>query len=138
MPRRVTMTLDGEKVLRCYVVLSDSNAWRKMTAWNRSMTRRTRKSTKNRRGVLSFEWVLLLTLLAIGVVAGLAGARDAIIDELGDVSEASISIDQSYDLPGIPSLGVPGSVYTDVKPLFVDGVRASVPTGQPGSFDVDS
>ena len=28
-------------------------------------------------GVLSFEWVLLVTLLTIGIVGGIAGARDA-------------------------------------------------------------
>jgi Flp pilus assembly pilin Flp len=52
-------------------------------------------------GVLSFEWVLLVTLLTIGIVSGLTGARDAIIDELGDVAEAAQGIDQSYSLSGI-------------------------------------
>lgn len=52
-------------------------------------------------GVLSFEWTLLLTLLTIGVVTGLAGARDAIIDELGDVAEAAQGIDQSYSLAAV-------------------------------------
>src|SRR5215211_6212341 len=52
-------------------------------------------------GGLSFEWVLLITLLTIGIVSGLAGARDAIIDELGDVAEAAQGIDQSYTLSGI-------------------------------------
>src|SRR5687768_2455294 len=47
-------------------------------------------------GVLSFEWVLLVTLLTIGIVSGLAGARDAIIDELGDVAQAMLALDQSY------------------------------------------
>lgn len=51
---------------------------------------------KEEDGVLSFEWVLLTTLLTIGIVSGLAGARDAIIDELGDVAEAMQSLDQSY------------------------------------------
>ncbi len=102
------------------------------------MKRRIKKSVRNRAGVLSFEWVLLLTLLAIGVVSGFAGARDAIIDELGDISEASISIDQSYDLPGLPDLGVPDSVYSDVKPTFTDCDRATAPAGQSDSFDVDS
>jgi Flp pilus assembly pilin Flp len=50
-------------------------------------------------GVLSFEWVLLVTLLVIGIVGGLAGARDAIIDELGDIAQATLSFDQSYSLP---------------------------------------
>jgi Flp pilus assembly pilin Flp len=48
--------------------------------------------------VLSFEWVLLVTLLTIGIVSGLTAARDAIIDELGDVAEAAQAFDQSYSL----------------------------------------
>ena len=47
-------------------------------------------------GVLSFEWILLLTLLVIGVVGGVAAARDAIVDEFGDVAQAIITLDQSY------------------------------------------
>jgi Flp pilus assembly pilin Flp len=49
-------------------------------------------------GVLSFEWTLLLTLLVIGIVGGVAGARDAIIDELGDVAQVKLAVDQSYTL----------------------------------------
>jgi Flp pilus assembly pilin Flp len=49
-------------------------------------------------GVLSFEWVLLVTLLTIGIVGGLAAARDAIIDELGDVAQAMLALDQSYTI----------------------------------------
>jgi Flp pilus assembly pilin Flp len=47
-------------------------------------------------GVLSFEWTLLVTLLTIGVVAGLAGARDAMIDELGDVAQGMLALDNTY------------------------------------------
>jgi len=47
-------------------------------------------------GVLSFEWILLVTLLTIGIVGGVAAARDAIIDEFGDVAEAMLNLDQSY------------------------------------------
>jgi len=86
-------------------------------------------------GVLSFEWVLLVTLLTIGLVAGLAAARDAIIDELGDIAEAAISIDQSYSLPAIPALGVEVSEYEDEKPTFTDCPRATGLAGQPGSVD---
>ena len=49
-------------------------------------------------GVLSFEWVLLVTVLVIGVVGGLAAGRDAIIDELGDAAEAMLALDQSYSV----------------------------------------
>ena len=47
-------------------------------------------------GVLSFEWTLLATLLTIGIVSGLTAARDGIIDELGDVAQAMLSVDGSY------------------------------------------
>ena len=49
-------------------------------------------------GVLSFEWTLLLTLLAIGIVGGLAAARDAVIDELGDVAQAMLAVDHSMTI----------------------------------------
>ena len=56
------------------------------------------KMWKEEDGVLSFEWVLLVTLLTIGIVGGVAAARDAIIDELGDVAQAMLALDQSYTI----------------------------------------
>ena len=52
-------------------------------------------------GVLAFEWTLLLTLLVIGIVSGVAAARDAIIDEFGDTAEVMLAVDQSYHV-GFP------------------------------------
>lgn len=49
-------------------------------------------------GVLTFEWILLITVLVIGIVGGLSAVRDAVITELGDVVEAVISLDQSYSI----------------------------------------
>jgi Flp pilus assembly pilin Flp len=107
---------------------------------------------KEEDGVLSFEWVLLVTLLTIGIVSGLAGARDAIIDELGDVAQAMLALDQSYtiDFP----LAV--LVHTDTTSSasdssfidalnYVDCARTSVALGAPtqvlngdGNTDDDS
>ena len=47
-------------------------------------------------GVLSFEWILLVTLLTIGVVGGIAAVRDEIIAEFGDIAQAMHALDQSY------------------------------------------
>lgn len=47
-------------------------------------------------GVLSFEWTLLTSLLTVGVVSGVTAVRDSTIDEFGDVSQAMLSLDQSY------------------------------------------
>jgi Flp pilus assembly pilin Flp len=97
-------------------------------------------------GVLSFEWVLLVTLLTIGVVAGIAGARDAIIDELADVSEAAISLDQSYFLAPLvlidPDVIAFGSEYDDDTAAdlaaFQSCDRTSAPAGEGPQIDVDS
>lgn len=94
-------------------------------------------------GILSFEWTLLLTLLTIGIVAGLAAARDAIIDELGDVAEAAQAFDQSYslddfDVPGVfennPSIFLEGPE----DQFFQDCGRTAAPAGQASSSDLPS
>jgi hypothetical protein len=49
-------------------------------------------------GFLTFEWILLVTLLTIGIVSGVTAVRDATIDELGDVAQAMLRLDQSYTI----------------------------------------
>ena len=96
-------------------------------------------------GVLSFEWVLLLTLLTIGVVSGIAAARDAIIDELGDVSQAMLALDQSYtiDFPLEAIVHAPtassasDSAFIDAA-SYVDCDRTTAPAGQGPEDDVES
>ena len=56
------------------------------------------RAWKEEEGFLTFEWVLLVTLLTIGIVSGVAAVRDATIDELGDVAQAMLSLDQSYTI----------------------------------------
>lgn len=72
-------------------------------------------------GVLTFEWILLITVLVIGIVGGLSAVRDAVITELGDVAEAMISLDQSYTIsnpwevetPDCAGDGASDSTYID-------------------------
>jgi len=76
---------------------------------------------KEDEGVLTFEWILLITVLVIGIVGGLSAVRDAMITELGDVVEAMISLDQSYTIlwpwdvqvPDCIPDGASDSSYTD-------------------------
>ena len=53
-------------------------------------------------GGLTFEWILLITVLVIGIVGGFTAVRDAVIDELGDVAGAIIAVDQSFTTEGPP------------------------------------
>jgi Flp pilus assembly pilin Flp len=100
---------------------------------------------KEEDGVLSFEWVLLVTLLTIGIVGGLAAARDAIIDELGDVAQAMLALDQSYSIAFPLSVLVhdttfssaSDSVFTDAA-IYADCGRTTSVPGQPAQLDIDS
>jgi Flp pilus assembly pilin Flp len=88
-------------------------------------------------GVLSFEWALLITLLTLGIVGGVAAARDAVIDELGDAAQAMQALDGSYtiDFPlvftidGVGTGGASDSGFTDAI-TYTDCTRAAAPTGQ--------
>jgi len=100
------------------------------------------RAWKEEDGVLSFEWVLLVTLLTIGIVGGLAAARDAIIDELGDVAQAMLALDQSYTIafpllvivhdPAVSSAS--DSAFTDAL-LYSDCGRSTTPVGQLAQTD---
>lgn len=98
-------------------------------------------------GVLTFEWVLLLTLLTIGIVGGLAAVRDGIIDELGDIAKSALAIDQSYRVDYAPDIvihtppaaaGGSDSQYTDTLTNFQDCERSTALQGQPAVDDGDT
>lgn len=45
-------------------------------------------SRTNRRGVLALEWVLLMTVVVVGVIGGLAAVRNATAKKLMDLNNA--------------------------------------------------
>lgn len=106
------------------------------------MNRTLAKLWRENDGSLSFEWTMVLTLLVIGIVGGLAAARDAIIDELGDVAQAAGAIDQSYSLAEInivdPPIFAPGMAFTDDAMIYTDCARTAAPAGQGAQLDSDS
>ena len=61
-------------------------------------------------GVLTFEWILLITVLVIGIIGGLSIVRDAINVELANVAAAILSLDQSYTLANPVGGGAGGEV----------------------------
>jgi Flp pilus assembly pilin Flp len=97
-------------------------------------------------GVLSFEWTLLVTLLTIGIVGGLAAARDAIIDELGDAAQAMLALDHSMTIsfplsitvhdPSDPS-SASDSSFIDAL-IYTDCARNDTLFNQGPSVDLDS
>ena len=47
-----------------------------------------RNAKRRRRGLVSLEWILIITVLVIGIVGGLGAIRIAVNNELQDLSEA--------------------------------------------------
>lgn len=54
------------------------------------------KMNRRNQGVLTFEWIVLATLLAVGIIAGVSLMRDSITSESGDVAEAITCANQEY------------------------------------------
>jgi len=96
-------------------------------------------------GILTFEWILLLTVLVIGVIGGVGAIRDAIIHEAQGVVGAMVALDQSYylaqpltvsvqsiygtdDNPHCTSTAV-GTSYADTQAFMVDRNQYAVSTG---------
>ena len=84
----------------------------------------TKQIWKQDQGVLTFEWILLITLIVIGLTGAVSAVRDALISELGDVVAAVVHIDQSYTVVTDGCSGI-GNAF---------GFTDSLPTcyGQPG------
>lgn len=47
---------------------------------------------KKRRGVLTLEWIMLITVIVIGIIGGLGAVRVALVSELVDLAEAVQSL----------------------------------------------
>jgi Flp pilus assembly pilin Flp len=75
--------------------------------------------------LIAAEFILVATILVIGLVTGLTSVRDAVITELADVGAAIGSINQSYSYGGSTAhcAAAAGSTFDD-QTDFCDGAVA--------------
>lgn len=64
-------------------------------------------------GLLAFEWVLLLTVLIIGIIGGMAVLRDTLVVKYGNLVGAVGKLDQSCGYSGCPYLENNGTTVTN-------------------------
>ena len=67
--------------------------------------------------IISSELILVVTILVIGLIAGLATLRDAVTQELGDTGAAIGFIKQDYSFPGTANqnaAATTGSAFDDM------------------------
>jgi len=62
--------------------------------------------------ILSTEAVLLGTLVALGMIVGLAEVRNAVVQELGDYSQAVAWLSQDFEWTSVESTNVAGDIQT--------------------------
>lgn len=80
---------------------------------------------RNEAGILTFEWVLLLTILVIGVIAGLSSVRDSLNSELSDVSGAVLQVNQSFAVHQLDAKvnKAPGSINGEKPSWFYGSLK---------------
>lgn len=66
--------------------------------------------------ILSAEIVLVMTILVIGIIAGLKSLRDSVVTELADVAQAIANLSQTYSFSGASGhhVFVNGSAFYDL------------------------
>jgi hypothetical protein len=62
--------------------------------------------------ILSTEALLLGTLVALGMIVGLAEVRNAVVQELGDYSQAVAWLSQDFEWTSVESTNVAGDIQT--------------------------
>jgi Flp pilus assembly pilin Flp len=50
--------------------------------------------------LLAVEWVVLATVMVLGIIPGLVAVRQGVLSELLDVANAALGLDQSYGFTG--------------------------------------
>lgn len=55
------------------------------------MQRQARLGSRRRKGQITIEWILLATVLAIGIIGGLGVVRNAIVSEMKDIADAVVA-----------------------------------------------
>jgi hypothetical protein len=54
----------------------------------------------DRGAVLATEWLLITTVLVLGLIPGLIAIRQGLLAEMGDIATATSDLDQSYGFTG--------------------------------------
>ncbi len=67
--------------------------------------------------IISAEFILVATILVLGVIVGLKSVRDSVVSELADVAQAIANVDQSYTYSAVTghAAATGGAVFQDLS-----------------------
>jgi Flp pilus assembly pilin Flp len=69
-----------------------------------------RKLWQDDAGIVALEYLLVATIVGLGLVVGLAALHEALTAELTELSNAILALDQSYEFSGLTSVAGGGAV----------------------------
>jgi Flp pilus assembly pilin Flp len=86
--------------------------------------------------LLSIEFLLIATVLLLGLIVGLADLRNAVVTEFEELANAVLALSQGYSVSGLSGAGgsVDGSqaIWTPAPPLQ----HQNIPPAFPSLIDV--
>lgn len=88
--------------------------------------------------LIAIEWVFLVTILVIGLVTGLKGVQQAVLNELEEVAGAIGALSQTYSFGGTSGCcsSTNGSRFTDTTNTFpIDTCTEAVDAAGPACPD---
>ncbi len=80
--------------------------------------------------IISSEYMLVATILVLGVIVGLKSVRDSVVTELADVAQALANVSQSYSFSAVSGhhAYTGGGLFTDGRD-FCDSDAATTDAG---------
>lgn len=76
-----------------------------------------KRKPARRKGLLTFEWILLVTLMVIGIMGGITILRDVLIVKTAQAAEATLRVNHSYHIAEPPQ-GTQHVVESVIKKVF--------------------
>ena len=89
--------------------------------------------------VISFELMLVATILLIGMIVGLATIREQLVQELGDVAAAIAGSNQSFSYSGVTGhfSSTAGSNFTDLIDACQNAITDDPGDAEPMCIELD-
>lgn len=98
----------------------------------------TRRIWNDESGLLTFEWVMLFTLLVIGIAGGVSAIRNALIIEASDTAGAIVTLQQSYEISGSGGITISDKSITNGEKVEELNGLASSYTDKAGQINVEA
>jgi hypothetical protein len=94
----------------------------------------TLRRKKARRGALTLEWILIITVLVIGVIGGMSMVRTAVVQQMHDMANSIIQLQVTSQAELDAGSGIQGNTAIDNNNNFLNSLNNQNNGGTPNNF----